>query len=69
MFLIKNFGNDIQCPNVSSVIDNLKQFEGKSIVVEDRRPGGKLHYLDINGGIVSESYGSRVVVDMNTLLA
>jgi len=42
--------------------------KGKSIVIDDCRPGGKILYLDDGPALINESYGSRRVVDLAPLV-
>jgi len=68
MFEIRNFGNNVICPDIASIMSAIHQFNGKSISIDDRRPGGKVFHLDVQAHMISESYASRRVVDLPLLL-
>jgi hypothetical protein len=68
MFRIRDFGNNQDCADLAALKLALAGLAGRSIVVEDHRPGGKRHYLDLNAWGINESYGSRRVVDLDLLL-
>lgn len=69
MFLIRNFGADTDCHDVGEVIKNIQKYQGISVAIQDKRPNGRLFFVDVGqDGVVTESYGKKRVVDLELML-
>lgn len=69
MFHIRSYGNDAYCVDIDNLEKQTQSYRGQSITIDDQRPLGGLHYLDVSEtGRISESYASRRIVDLRLLL-
>lgn len=69
MIRIRNFGNDKMCADVSELMSSILEYRGKSVSIDDTRPGGKLIFVDVSEtGEVRNSYGANEPIDLATVL-
>lgn len=70
MFELITSGEAVVCTNIDELVSSVQTYRGHSIVIDDLRPEGRLHHLDISeSGGCSESFASRRIVDIRLLLA
>jgi hypothetical protein len=70
IFRIKNFGNDKDCTSIESLICYIQNYRGKSVTIQDLRPNGQCHFVDVtNSGEMYSSYGSRPKFEPDLMLA
>ena len=51
------------------VIDLIQSYKGKSVTVQDCRPGGKLFFVDVlESGEIRNSYGNHEAIDLVMVL-
>jgi hypothetical protein len=57
-FKIRNFGNDVECKDTDELQEQLLNYKGRSVTIEDRSGRSPvLSYVDVsNSGEVSWSY-------------
>lgn len=65
MFRIRNFGNDVECADLSALSVAIQRYYGKSVSIVDLRNGGTTLYVDVSDtGDLTESYGQHGKVDI-----
>lgn len=65
MFRIRNFGNDVECADLSALAVAIQRYRGKSVSIIDLRADGTTLYVDVSEtGVLTESYGQHETVDL-----